>query len=97
MKTSLRLSAAALIVALAFGGWTAAQAGPAGDDAITAAVERAILHDPDLTGMQIDVVTYQNVVQLTGFVDRAETIARAIRVTKGVKGVASVQNDLIAN
>lgn len=97
MKTSLRISAAALAVALVFGGWTAAKAGPVADDAITAAVEQAILHDPALSAMQIEVVTYQNVVQLIGFVDGAETIAYAARVTRGVKGVASVRNGLIAN
>lgn len=45
--------------------------------------------------MQINVVTYDNVVQLSGFVDTAAMVAQAGTVARGVEGVASVRNDLI--
>ena len=41
------------------------------NSAITGKVKTAILKDPALKVMQIDVTTYKNVVQLSGFVDSA--------------------------
>jgi len=63
--------------------------------AITAKVKTAFLQDPALKVMQINVVTYDNVVQLSGFVDTPAMIAQAGAVARGVEGVASVRNDLI--
>ena len=65
------------------------------DTAITAKIKTAILQDPALKVMQIQVTTYQNVVQLSGFVDTPQMITRAGTVASQVNGVASVQNDLI--
>jgi len=65
------------------------------DTAITSKVKTAILQDPALKVMQISVKTYKNVVQLSGFVDTPQMIARAGMVASNVSGVASVQNDLI--
>lgn len=65
------------------------------DSAITGKVKTAILKDPALTVMQIDVTTYKNVVQLSGFVDSAAMVERAGTVAKQVNGVTSVQNNLI--
>ena len=65
------------------------------DTAITGKVKTAILQDPALKVMQIDVTTHKNVVQLSGFVDTPQMVGRAGAVASQVSGVASVQNDLI--
>lgn len=65
------------------------------DDAtITAGVKAAIVRDPLLKVSEIDVETYQGVVQLSGFVSSAESVAAAATVARTVKGVKSVRNDL---
>jgi osmotically-inducible protein OsmY len=65
------------------------------DSAITAKVKTAILQDPALKVLQIDVTTHENVVQLSGFVDNREMVGRAATVARQVNGVSSVQNNLI--
>ena len=65
------------------------------DAAITTKVKAAIFDDPSLKVLQIHVVTYKNVVQLSGFVDSQSAVARAGVVASNVAGVKSVQNDLI--
>lgn len=67
------------------------------DLGITAEVEKAINQDPALRIMRIQVSTHQNVVQLSGSVDRPLMRGLAGRVAHGVTGVTSVQNDLIVN
>jgi hyperosmotically inducible protein len=65
------------------------------DDAgITASVKAAIVADPRLKATEINVETYQGVVQLSGFVSSAEDVATAAAVARTVKGVKSVRNDL---
>jgi hyperosmotically inducible protein len=66
------------------------------DDAtITAKVKAAILNEPGLKSLQISVETYKDVVQLSGFVDNAQSKTRAGQVAAGVAGVKSVRNDLV--
>ncbi len=65
------------------------------DSAITTKVKTAILQDPTLKVMEIDVTTTKDVVQLTGSVDTPQMVARATTVAGQVSGVVSVQNDLI--
>ncbi len=62
---------------------------------ITTKVKAAILEEPSLKTLQISVKTYKDTVQLSGFVDSAESKQRAGEVAAGVPGVADVQNDLI--
>ena len=62
---------------------------------ITSKVKTAILQDSELKVMQINVVTYKDVVQLSGFVDTTEMKLRAGRVASKVPGVMSVKNDLV--
>ncbi|MEH6436279.1 BON domain-containing protein [Massilia sp. DD77] len=64
------------------------------DAAITAGVKAALVGDPDLKASEINVETYQGVVQLSGFVGSAESVAAAATVARTVKGVKSVRNDL---
>jgi osmotically-inducible protein OsmY len=93
---------AALVAALALGQVTGcAMSGGAGpkvqvvdDVVITAGVKAAIVRDPVLEVAEIDVETEQGVVQLSGFVGSADSVAAAASVARTVKGVKSVRNDL---
>lgn len=62
---------------------------------ITTKVKGAILEEPSLKTLQISVKTYKDTVQLSGFVNSAESKRRAGEVAAGVPGVSDVQNDLI--
>lgn len=65
------------------------------DSVITTRVKTAFVKDPDLKAMQINVKTYQGVVQLSGFVDSQKEVSKAEEVAKNVSNVKSVENDLI--
>jgi osmotically-inducible protein OsmY len=65
------------------------------DSVITTRVKAALLNEPSLKSLQINVKTYRDVVQLSGFVDSAQSARLAGRVAEGVKGVVTVRNDLI--
>ena len=65
------------------------------DSTITAKVKAAILGDPDLKVLQINVETFKGVVQLSGFVNSPQAVSRAVAVARGVSGVKSVKNDLL--
>ncbi|HVS27403.1 MAG TPA: BON domain-containing protein, partial [Burkholderiales bacterium] len=43
---------------------------------------------------EINVETFKGVVQLSGFVSTQANIYKAVEVTRGVKGVKSVKNDM---
>jgi osmotically-inducible protein OsmY len=58
-------------------------------------VKAAIVNDMALKGFQINVKTYQGVVQLSGFVDSAQNASKAGNLARGVNGVSEVKNDLI--
>lgn len=63
--------------------------------AITARVKTAIYNDPLLKVGQISVETYKGVVQLSGFVDSKQAVAKATQVARSVEGVEAVKNSLI--
>ncbi|MDD2852168.1 MAG: BON domain-containing protein [Desulfuromonadaceae bacterium] len=65
------------------------------DSVITTKVKTAIFNESTLKTLQINVKTYKAVVQLSGFVDSAKSVATAEEVAKGVEGVVSVDNALI--
>ena len=66
------------------------------DDAtITTKVKAAILAEPGLKTLQIGVETFKDVVQLSGFVDTAQSKTRAEELAAGVPGVISVKNNLV--
>jgi osmotically-inducible protein OsmY len=65
------------------------------DSAITTKVKAAIFNDPALKVFQINVETFKGEVQLSGFVDSAQSVKKAGDVARGVKGVKSVKNNLI--
>jgi osmotically-inducible protein OsmY len=65
------------------------------DSAITAKVKAAIFNEPTLKTLQINVETFKGVVQLSGFVDSAQSVNKAGAVAGNVKGGVSVKNDLV--
>lgn len=65
------------------------------DSAITTKVKSAIFNDPSLKVFQINVETFKGEVQLSGFVDSAQSVKKAGEVARGVNGVKSVKNNLI--
>lgn len=65
------------------------------DSVITTKVKSAIFSESTLKTLQINVKTYNGVVQLSGFVDTAQSVKKAGEVAGGVKGVIEVKNDLI--
>lgn len=65
-----------------------------GDSWVTTKVKTAILNEPSLKVLQINVETYEGVVQLSGFVDNAASQAKAVEIARSVKGVTAVKNDM---
>ncbi|HJW27286.1 MAG TPA: BON domain-containing protein [Rhodocyclaceae bacterium] len=65
------------------------------DDAtITTRVKTALVQDPAVKAMDVNVETYRGVVQLSGFVDNESDARRAVDLARHVPGVSSVKNDL---
>ena len=64
------------------------------DVMITSKVKAAILGDDTLKSAEINVETFKGVVQLSGFVSSQAAINRAVELTRKVKGVTSVRNDM---
>ncbi|OGA20044.1 MAG: transporter [Betaproteobacteria bacterium RIFCSPLOWO2_02_FULL_67_19] len=64
------------------------------DTAITAKVKAAILDDPTLKVLQINVVTYRGTVQLSGFVESRAMAERAVAAAKRVAGVKAIRDDM---
>lgn len=65
------------------------------DTVITTKVKAAIFNEPTLKALQINVKSYNGVVQLSGFVDSKESITKAGEVAGRVENVTRVQNDLV--
>lgn len=62
---------------------------------ITAKVKAKLLADDQVNGLQINVKTYKNTVQLSGFVNNNFQSGRAELLASQVEGVGNVKNDLI--
>jgi len=65
------------------------------DSVITTKVKAAIFNEATLKTLDINVKTFKGVVQLSGFVDSAQSVKKAGEVAGGVEGVKEVKNDLI--
>ena len=64
------------------------------DTVITTKVKAALLADPETKVLQVNVETFKGVVQLSGFVSSQGVASRAVELTRGVKGVNEVKNDM---
>jgi osmotically-inducible protein OsmY len=65
------------------------------DSVITTKVKSLLAADDFLKSFQIGVETYKGTVQLSGFVNAQNAIDKAVEITRSVKGVKSVKNNLI--
>ncbi|MBJ6723735.1 BON domain-containing protein [Geomesophilobacter sediminis] len=65
------------------------------DSVITSKVKGEIFREPGLKSLQINVKTYQGVVQLSGFVDSTDSARKAGDIARSVQGVREVRNDLV--
>ncbi|MBF0480660.1 MAG: BON domain-containing protein [Desulfovibrionaceae bacterium] len=65
------------------------------DSALTTKVKTAIYNDPMLEVLEIKVDTFKGVVELHGVVESEKVSAQAEKVANSVRGVKSVQNDLV--
>lgn len=68
----------------------------ANDAAITARVSSELARDPELSAIKIDVDTQSGKVRLTGPAPNQAAKERAASLAKGVNGVVSVDNGLVA-
>ncbi|WP_413738764.1 BON domain-containing protein [Sodalis sp. RH21] len=64
------------------------------DTVVTTKVKAELLKDDHLKAREINVETFKGRVQLSGFVSSAAEASRAVTLTRGVKGVRSVENDI---
>lgn len=68
------------------------------DDAtITAQVKTALLNDPQVAGLKIDVDTFKGVVTLSGAVKSTAERDKAIALARQTKGVKDVKSTLQVN
>jgi osmotically-inducible protein OsmY len=72
-----------------------AQKAPLTDDEITDQVLVKLASDADLGGVKFDVTVHQGAVTLKGKVRTDKQKTKAEKVTKKVKGVTSVVNELV--
>jgi len=64
------------------------------DSWITTKVKAALVEDPQVKATEVNVETFKGAVQLSGFVSSSAAMHQAVRVTRGIKGVTSVKNEM---
>ena len=64
------------------------------DTTITTRVKTAMLNDPSVGGLRIDVDTFKGIVTLSGRVKSQAEKAQAVALAQGVLGVAGVKDSL---
>ena len=86
---------AIVLVAPLLAGACGKSVGETVDDAtITAQVKTALLNDPVVGGLKIDVDTFKGVVTLSGRVTTKEQEAKAIELARKIGGVTDVKSSL---
>jgi osmotically-inducible protein OsmY len=64
------------------------------DTWITTKVKTALIDDPVVKATEVNVETFKGAVQLSGFLSSYAAMDQAVRVTRGIKGVTTVKNDM---
>ena len=64
------------------------------DTVITTKVKALFVDDKAVNALNVNVETFKGTVQLSGFANDYAEITRAVEITRGVKGVVSVKNDI---
>jgi osmotically-inducible protein OsmY len=101
MKLAHRFSAAVAAVVVAVLAACAPTATKEGtgeyidDSMITSKVKAAFAGDPQVKATEVKVETFKGTVQLSGFVDSAESARRAVELARHVDGVKNVKNDTV--
>lgn len=66
------------------------------DDAVmTTKVKTAFFQDETVSALRINVTSNKGMVQLSGFANSYQEVARAEAITRGVAGVRDVRNDIL--
>lgn len=65
------------------------------DTILTTRVKTALLNDPLVSGLAVNIETYKGTVQLSGFVKSVAERNRAVDLARGVKGIRQVKNDIL--
>ncbi|MBE0595715.1 MAG: BON domain-containing protein [Desulfuromonadales bacterium] len=65
------------------------------DKTISTQVNAALARDPVAKATQVQVQTYEGVVQLSGFVDSQENKQRSEELAREVNGVRDVRNNIV--
>lgn len=68
-----------------------------GDAAITAKVKTALMAEPGIRSLEINVDTRDHNVTLAGTVPSAELKVRAMQIAQGIEGVKSVSDQLVVS
>jgi len=64
------------------------------DSWITTKVKAALVDDPSVKATEVNVETFKGRVQLSGFVSSQTAMNEAVRITRGIKCVTEVKNDM---
>ena len=65
------------------------------DSVLSTKVKAALLKDPVVSGLSVNVETFKGTVQLSGFVKTAAERDQAVKVAREVGGVKSIKNDIL--
>lgn len=65
------------------------------DTVLTAKVKSALLNDPAVSGLAVNVESFKGTVQLSGFVKSADEREKAVQVARKVGGVKQIRNDIL--
>lgn len=89
------LCAAMLSAAGCAGSRTQESTGEYVDDTwITTKVKATLVDSANVKATEVNVETFKGAVQLSGFVSSQLAMNEAVRLTRGIKGVTSVKNDM---
>jgi osmotically-inducible protein OsmY len=91
----MRLLSLTVVLALLVTPLFAQKSGPVTDDTITDQVMVKLANDAELGGIKFDVTVHEGTVTLKGKVRNDKQKTKAEKVTKKVKGVTSVVNQLV--
>lgn len=64
------------------------------DSWITTKVKTALVDSPAVKATEVNVETFKGAVQLSGFVSSQTAMNEAVGITRNIKGVTSVKNDM---
>jgi len=65
------------------------------DSVITTKVKSLLAEDDFLKSFEISVETFKGTVQLSGFVNSQKAVDKAVEISRSVKGVKSIKNNVI--